>query len=89
MAAKSATGAPGWYLYPVRPNDTSEAAAELQARLQTLLTPGDRIRRAFELSDFAREFARASLRRSHPQLTEDQINRELVRQLYGDKKTRP
>ncbi len=68
----------------VRTHDTSRTAADLQLQLQAGLGAGERILRVFEASTFAREFARATLRACFPAFTEDEINHELVRQLYGE-----
>ncbi|MEA2488426.1 MAG: hypothetical protein QOH21_218 [Acidobacteriota bacterium] len=37
-----------------------------------------------ELSDFVRELAKAGLRSRHPEYTDAEVMRELMRQLYGD-----
>jgi len=68
----------------MRSRDTSERAAVIQAELQSALSIEDRVLLALKYSDFAREFAKAALRRRHPALTEREINRELIRQLHGD-----
>lgn len=38
---------------------------------------------AFEMSEFARELSKAGLRRRRPELTESQLDRELIRSFYG------
>jgi hypothetical protein len=68
----------------MRPRDTSERAAAVQAELQRSLSIEDRVLLALKYSDFAREFAKAALRQRHPTLTEREINRELIRQLHGN-----
>ena len=71
----------------MRARDTSERAAAIQADLQDALGPEGRFRLAMQASDFAREFAKTALRRLYPSFTEDQIARELTRQLYGRAET--
>jgi len=68
----------------MRSRDTSERAAAVQAQLQDAVSPEDRFRLALEFSDFAREFARAALRQQHPDLTETEITRALIRRLHGN-----
>jgi hypothetical protein len=66
----------------MRSRDTSERAAAIQAQLQRSLSPEDSVRLALRFSDFACEFARATLRQRYPDLTETEINRALIRQLH-------
>jgi len=68
----------------MRSRDTSERAAAVQAQLQNSLSPEDRFSLALKYSDFARQFARAALRQRHPDLTETEITRALIRQLHGN-----
>ena len=67
----------------MRSLDTSERAAAVQSDLQDSIGLEERVSLAMKASDFAREFAKAALRQRHPTLTEDQIARELIHQLYG------
>lgn len=38
---------------------------------------------AFEMSEFARSLSRAGLRNRRPELTESELDAELIRMLYG------
>ena len=67
----------------MRSRDTSERAAAIQENVQSSLSVEERLQLALRYSDFAREFAKAGLREQHPNLTEGEINRELVWQLHG------
>ena len=61
------------------PFDTSSSAEAIQAQVQQQLSREARLLLAFEMSDFARELARAGVRRAHPEWTNEQITRELLR----------
>lgn len=63
--------------------DTSPKAAAIQDRLHDALGPEGRFRLAMQMSELAREFAKAGLRERSPGLTEDEVGRELVATLYG------
>ena len=67
----------------MRSRDTSKRAAAIQARLQDALSPEESLLLALRFSDFAREFARAAIQQSHPNLTEAEISRTLAEQLHG------
>ena len=60
-------------------SDTSPEARALQLRIQHAMTGEQRMLLAFEMSEFARELARAGIRRDHPDWTEAQVARELLR----------
>lgn len=68
----------------MRPLDTSEKVAAIQHRLQQALGPAGRFELALELSQLAREFAKAGLRQKRPDLSEEQLSRELTLVLYRD-----
>jgi hypothetical protein len=59
-------------------SDTSPAAQALQLQIQSAMSGEQRILLAFEMSEFARELARAGIRRDHPEWTEAQVARELL-----------
>jgi hypothetical protein len=59
--------------------DTSPAAQAAQLDVQRAMTGEQRILLAFEISMFARNLARAGIRRDHPDWQESQIARELLR----------
>jgi len=63
--------------------DTSEEAARLQLEIHRRFTPAERLRMAFEMSEFARSLSRAGLRARRPELTEAELDDELLRQFYG------
>jgi hypothetical protein len=60
-------------------SDTSPAARALQLKIQSAMSGEQRIALAFEMSMFARELARAGIQRDHPNWTEAQVARELLR----------
>jgi hypothetical protein len=63
--------------------DTSRAAAELQDDIHRRFTPAERLRMAIEMSEFARSLSRAGLRSRRPELTEAELDDEMLHQLYG------
>ena len=46
------------------------------------LTPERRLRMALEMSEFVKEFAKARLRREHPDWTEAELMRELTLEMH-------
>jgi len=60
-------------------SDTSPVAEALQLQIQSSMSGEQRLLLAFEMSMFARELAKAGIRRDHPEWTEAQIARELLR----------
>jgi len=60
-------------------SDTDPAAGELQLEIQRAMPGEQRLLLAFEMSLFARELAKAGVRRDHPDWTEAQVARELLR----------
>jgi hypothetical protein len=67
----------------MRARDTSPEAAELQYEIHRRFTPAERLRMAFEMSEFARSLSRAGLRRRRPELDESALDGELIRMMYG------
>jgi hypothetical protein len=63
--------------------DTSPAAARLQDDIHRRLTPADRLRMAMEMSEFARSLSKTGLRTRRPDLTEDELNAEMLTLMYG------
>lgn len=63
----------------MRVSDTSTAARAVQLEMHRSLTGAQKIVLAYEMSMFARELNRARLRQEHPEWTEAQIVRELLR----------
>lgn len=62
--------------------DTSKRAAAVQAELHARLGPERRFRMAMEISEFAREFAKAGLRAEHPEFSDDELLRELTVRMH-------
>ena len=60
-------------------SDTSDSAREVQLQVQRAMTGEERLLLAFEMSQFARELARAGIRRKHPDWEEARVARELLR----------
>jgi hypothetical protein len=71
-----------WYHRPVATSDTSPAADALQRRIQTGMSGEQRLLLAYDMSLFARELARAGIRRDHPEWTERKVTRELLRMAF-------
>jgi hypothetical protein len=59
--------------------DTSPAAKELQLQIERAMTGEQRILQALEMSLLARELAKAKIRSDHPDWSESQVSRELLR----------
>ena len=59
--------------------DTTPEAKALQIKIQSAMTGEQRITLAYEMSMFARDLAKEGIRRDHPDWTEAQIARELLR----------
>lgn len=64
-------------------SDTSPEAAEIQASILRRLTGVERLDLAFEMSLFARELALTRLRAQHPEWSEAELKRELLRYAFG------
>lgn len=65
------------------PRDTSPSAARLQEEILRRFSPGERLRMAFEMSEFARSLSRAGLRNRRPELSEVELDDEMLKMLYG------
>jgi hypothetical protein len=63
--------------------DTTASAAQLQEEIHRRFTPAERLRMAFEMSEFARSLSRAGLRHRRPDLSESELDREMLVQFYG------
>lgn len=59
--------------------DTSIEAQAVQFKIQRAMSGEERILLAFEMSLFARELAQARIRQEHPEWSEMQVARELLR----------
>jgi hypothetical protein len=60
-------------------SDTAPAAKKLQIEIEAAMTGEQRILRAIEASLLAREFTKSGIRAAHPDWTEAQVARELLR----------
>jgi hypothetical protein len=62
--------------------DTSVAAEALQARIHRGLTGAERLQLALDMSELARELCVTRLRRAHPEWTDRDLKRELLRYAF-------
>ena len=60
-------------------SDTSPEAQAVQAEILRAMSGEQRLLLAFEMSLFAREFAREGIQRQHPEWEETRVARELLR----------
>jgi hypothetical protein len=60
-------------------SDTSPAAKKLQMQIECAMTGEQRLLEALEMSLFTRELAKSKIRSDHPDWSESQIARELMR----------
>jgi hypothetical protein len=65
--------------------DTSPEAQAIQFKIQSAMSGEQRILLAFEMSEFARDLARAGIRHDHPEWSEAQVARELLRLAFFPK----
>jgi hypothetical protein len=63
--------------------DTTRAASELQDEIHRRFSPAERLRMAMEMSEFARSLSRAGLKSRRPELTEAELDDEMIYQMYG------
>jgi hypothetical protein len=64
-------------------NESTDHADRLQLDIQRRMSPEQRLRLAFEMSDLARELSRARIRQQHPDWNDEQVTRELVRAAFS------
>jgi hypothetical protein len=64
--------------------DTSPEARDLQFEIQRRMTAEQRLLLAFEMSLFSRELTEAAIRKDHPQWSEAQVKRELLRLAFSN-----
>ncbi|MDL2719040.1 MAG: hypothetical protein PT977_14940 [Acidobacteriota bacterium] len=67
-----------------RPADTSGDAWELTRAAHARLGPEGRLRAAFEASEFVRSIAREGIHARHPGYDDQELDRALFRQIYGE-----
>lgn len=65
------------------PRDTHAEAHAVQLRAYRAMAPEQRAQIALELSDDMRSIAREGIRMRHPEYSQEQIRRALVRLLHG------
>lgn len=70
------------------PRDTKPSAAELQDEIHRRFSPAERLRMAIEMSEFARSLSRAGLRDRHPELSESELDDEMLNLMYGFRSAR-
>lgn len=63
-------------------SDTSPAAEATQLEILRKMSRRERLQLALDLSEFVRELERAGIRHAHPEWTEAQITRELLRRSF-------
>jgi hypothetical protein len=66
------------------PRDTTPEAHRKQMEILRKLSPERRALISFELSNNVRQIAMDGIRKQHPEFTETQISRELLRRIVGD-----
>ena len=66
------------------PKDTSPEAWKRQLDAYRAMRPGERLRRAVELSEDVKVLARSGIRHAHPDWPESSVETELARRLFGD-----
>jgi len=65
------------------PFDTAPEVAAIQEGIFRQMTTTQRLRLALEMSESLRNVALAGLRGRHPELSSDELSRELLRIMYG------
>lgn len=70
----------------MRANDTTAAAHEIHLRAYQKAGPERRAEIAAELSEAIRELSRAGVRMRHPELSEEEVTREVCRIFYGERR---
>jgi hypothetical protein len=63
----------------MRFSDTHPRAEQIQRQIEAAMTGEQRLLEALEMSVFAREFAKSKIRSDHPEWTESQVAREVLR----------
>jgi len=64
--------------------DTSPEAHRVQMEILRRLSPEQRLRQAFELTELARAISAAGVRARHPDYTEHQVHMAVIRLTLGD-----
>lgn len=66
-----------------RPLDTSTDADRAQFEVYRRMTGAQRLKIALDMSEFVRECAKSRIRKLYPKMTEKEVTRELIREMYG------
>ncbi|MCC7083933.1 MAG: hypothetical protein IT427_02875 [Pirellulales bacterium] len=66
------------------PQDTTLEAFRVQCDIFSRLSSTERLRRTFDLIDFAERLSAAGIRQRHPDYTEEQVRMALARMRLGD-----
>jgi hypothetical protein len=64
-------------------SDTSPAVQAIQDEIHRRMSGEERFKLAVEMSEMARAFAEARLRTEHPEWTDWEVKRELLRYAFG------
>jgi hypothetical protein len=64
-------------------SDTSPAAQAVQDEIHRRMSGEERLKLAFEMSEMARAFTLSRLRKEHPDWSEWELTRELLRYAFG------
>lgn len=67
----------------MRPEDTSPEAWKFQMDLIRNMSPSERLRRTFELSEMVRRFAEAGMKQRYPEASEREIFLRMAEQSLG------
>ena len=67
------------------PADTTIDAARKQFEILRRLDAETRLKMSFEMSDYLRSIVEAGVRLRHPQYDEQQINRQVIRLMIGER----
>jgi hypothetical protein len=70
-------------------DDTSPEAAALQVEIYRRMSGEQRLKLAFEMSDLARELTLSRLRSEHPDWSDWELKRELLRYAFGSEPLPP
>ncbi|MEM1181672.1 MAG: hypothetical protein AAGM22_25235 [Acidobacteriota bacterium] len=63
--------------------DTSADADRAQFEVYRRMSGAQRLKIALDMSEFVRECAKSRIRKRNPELTEPEVTRELIREMYG------
>jgi hypothetical protein len=66
------------------PHDTTVEAFQVQCDIFSRLSPTERLRRTFDLIDFAERLSANGIRQRHPGYDEEQVRMALIKMRLGD-----